>query len=304
MQPIIANDNLEAILKQNLQVWSREMFDYVEKNKDNMTSRNILAQRTIGASAEIDTVVTYDRTGPGAQIIAKGAVPEKNSVKTALSHHVMYQIATGFTINAKDLKLDPKLKNRLVDIGMRDIHRLEDEFAMFGSAKHGVTGIVGAAQKNENGKIVAAGAAGKDVNNNGSWYGEAGTDIYDDLNTAIGMMDGEAKPAYLIGTRTALRTLYKMDSERTPYYKTIAPLFGKKNENDTSWMWETAVKGMTDDKVYLVPKDFMFGEYVVSENPRLVSYALSAGENYPIEIISWSCPEIHNANGFVELAIN
>jgi len=292
---MITNDD-SAILQEATEEWTKEMVKYVEKHKDNMTARNILEQRTIGADVEIDIVTNYDRTGPGAQIVAKGTPPDKAGTKTSTDQFNIYQIATGFNVNAKDLKKDPKIKNRQVDICMRDIHRAEDRFALFGDDKLGVMGIVDAAQANENGKITSS-------NNAGAWTGETGTDIYDDINTALGYMDAEFEPAYLIGSRTALQNLNRMNSERVPYYKEISGLFGKKNENDKSWMWTTDQLKDTD-KVYLIPKDMMAGEYVISENPRIVNYNMQPGENYPIEIVSWSAPEIHDPNGFVEIDIS
>jgi len=292
---MITNDD-SAILQEATEEWTKEMVKYVEKHKDNMTARNILEQRTIGADVEIDIVTNYDRTGPGAQIVAKGTPPDKAGTKTSTDQFNIYQIATGFNVNAKDLKKDPKIKNRQVDICMRDIHRAEDRFALFGDSKLGVMGIIDAAQANENGTITSS-------TNAGAWTGETGTDIYDDLNVALGKMDAEFEPAYLLGSRTALQNLNRMNSERIPYYKEVAGLFGKKNENDKSWMWTT--DQLNDiNKVYLIPKDMMAGEYVISENPRIVNYNMQPGENYPIEIVSWSAPEIHDPNGFVEIDIS
>lgn len=293
---MISNDDA-SILQEASEEWTKEMVRYIEKNKDNMTARNILETRNIGADVEIDIVTNYDRTGPGAQIVAKGTPPDKMGSKTFTDQFNIYQIATGFNVNAKDLKKDPKIKNRQIDICMRDIHRAEDNFALFGDSKLGVIGIVGAAQANENGKITSA-------TNAGAWTGETGTDIYDDLNTALGYMDEDFEPAYLMGSRKALQNLNRMDSERNPYYKDVSTgIFGKKNENDKSWMWVTdQLKGK--DQVYMVPKDMMAGEYVISENPRIVNYDMQPGENYPIEIVSWSAPEIHSTEGFVEIDIS
>jgi len=292
---MITNDD-SAILQEASEEWTKEMVRYVEKHKDNMTARNILETRTIGADVEIDIITNYDRTGPGAQIVAKGTPPDKAGTKTYTDQFNIYQIATGFNVNAKDLKKDPKIKNRQIDICMRDIHRAEDRFALFGDSKLGVMGIIDAAQANENGTITSS-------TNAGAWTGETGTDIYDDLNVALGKMDAEFEPAYLLGSRTALQNLNRMNSERIPYYKEVAGLFGKKNENDKSWMWTT--DQLNDiNKVYLIPKDMMAGEYVISENPRIVNYNMQPGENYPIEIVSWSAPEIHDPNAFVEIDIS
>lgn len=296
-----AND-VSTIQQRAIEVWNKEILNYVEQHKDNMTARNVLAQRKLSPSVEIDVVTTFDRTGPGAQITAKGAAPDKIGSKASYDYHSMYQIATGFNITAKDMKLDPSLKNRLIDIAMRDIHRAEDAFAIFGEDKLGVKGIVGAAQANGNGKIVASGASGTEVNNSGAWTGEIGTDIYQDVNAAIGLLDGEYEATYLLGNRKSMNCLTRLNPERVPYYKELSGLFGKKNEADKSWMWTNDT--IADGVVYVVAKDFMAGEYVVSENPRIVPYALAPGENYPFEVISWSAPEIHVDEAFVEIAIS
>lgn len=285
-----------ATLQHFVENWEREIVDYVKRYKDNMTSRNVLEVRNVGADVAIDVVTNYDRTGPGAQITAKGAVPETMGIKASDTKHDIFQISTRFKISQKDLTLDPSTKNRLIDIAMRDIHRKEDDVAINGVTNLNLSGIVTAAQANSNGKITAATNAGK-------WSGETGTDIYDDINTALGKMDDEFEPTYLLGRRTDLLYLNRMDSERQPYWKTIAPLFNKK-EGDRSWIWNSNY--ITAGKVYLVAKDFMGAELVVSENATidaLYNGGLSPGKNYEFEIGEWVVPEFHNNDAFVEIAI-
>jgi len=289
---MIGND--ASILSHFTEEWTREIGLYVEKYSDNMLARNVLDTRNVGEGVQIDVVVTYDRTGPGAQIVAKGVAPESMGVKAASIKHEVYQISTGFYIHRKDLSSDPKSKNRLVDIAMRDIHRTEDDFAINGSTKHNVDGIVAAAEANSKGKITTS-------TNKGKWAGETGTDIYDDINTAIGFMDGDFEPAFLVGNRTDLLRLNRMDSERQPYYKSVAGLFGKTNENDKSWMFMT--KRVTAGKVYVVPKDFMAGEFVIGENAKIVDdYPMQPGQNFWIEVVAWVVPEMHQNDAFVEIA--
>lgn len=283
-----------AIPQHFVEEWEREIALYVEKFSDNMAARNVLETRDVGEDVQIDVVTTYDRTGPGAQIIAKGVAPESMGVKSTEIKHDVYQIATGFHINRKDLKSDPKMKNRLVDIAMRDIHRAEDDFALNGKTVLNVKGIVGAAQANSNGKITTSTNAGK-------WSGETGTDIYDDINAAISLMDGDFEPAFLVGNRTDLLRLNRMDSERMPYYKTVSGLFGKTNENDKSWMFMT--KRITAGKVYVVPKDFMAGEFVIGENAHIVDdYPMQPGQKFWVEVVCWVVPEMHQNDAFVEIA--
>jgi hypothetical protein len=288
-------ENDAAILSQFVEEWEREIALYVERYKDNMVARQILDQRDVGEDVQIDVVQKYDRTGPGAQITAKGSAPESMGLSATSVNHEVFQIATGFYINQKDLKSDPKSKNRLVDIAMRDIHRAEDDFALNGSTKHNVNGIVGASVLNSNGKITAG-------TNKGKWTGETGTDIYDDINSAIALMDDDFEPAFLVGKRSDLLNLNRMDSERQAYYKTVAGLFGKRDENDKSWLMST--NHLDAGKVYVIPKDFMAGEFVIGENAHIIDdYPMEKGQNYWVEVTSWVVPEIHQNDAFVEIAI-
>lgn len=290
---MIQND--AAIPSHFVEEWEQEIILYVEKHKDNMIARQILETRNVGEDVDIDVVQKYERTGPGAQITAKGTAPESMGLKTSTVKHEVYQIATGFHINRKDLKFSPESKNRLVDIAMRDIHRAEDDFALNGSTQYNVNGIKASAVLNSNGKITAG-------TNKGKWTGETGTDIYDDINTAIAYMDDDFDPAYLVGCRSDLLNLNRMDSERQPYYKTVSGLFGKRDEKDKSWLMMT--NHLATGKVYVVPKDFMAGEFIVAENAHIIDdYPMEKGQNFWIELSAWVVPEIHQNDAFVEIEI-
>lgn len=291
---MIKND--AAILEHFVEAWDREIVDYVEKYKDNMTARNVLPVRNVGADIAIDVVTNYDRTGPGAQIVAKGAVPDSMGLKATDTKHDIFQISTGFSISKKDLALDPTAKNRLIDIAMRDIHRMEDEICLNGVTQYNIAGLTTAAAANANGTITAA-------TNAGAWSGETGTDIYDDINTALGLMDDDFDPVNLLGKRTDLLYVNRMDSERQPYWKTVAPLFNMA-EGNRAWLWNT--NQLAAGTVYLAPKDFMAGELVVSENATiepLYNGGLGPGKNYFFEISEWVVPEFHNNDAFVKIAI-
>lgn len=288
---MIQND--AAILEHFIEEWEREIVLYVEKYKDKMAARNILPVRNVGEDVGIDVIQKYDRTGSGASVVAKGSVPDTMGLTATSDKHELFQIATSFNINAKDMKMGPKTKNVLVDIALRDLHRAEDDFAFNGNSKLNVNGIKQAARANSNGKITTS-------TNKGAWSGETGTDIYDDINTAIGKMDGDFDPAYLLGNRTDLLYLNRPDSERQPYYKTVAGLFGMTNENDKSWIYMT--NHIAAGHVYVIPKDFLAGELVVAENPHIVEYPMMPGQNYRFEVIAWVVPEMHQNDAFVEIA--
>ena len=296
-------ENTGATLKHFVEEWTRNIAVYGKKHLDNMTARNILEVRYVGADVAIDVVTKYDGTGPGAQVLAKGAVPKSMGISGSDTKHEIYQIGLGFNMSQKDLSLDPSRYNRTIDIALKEIHRKEDDMMLNGSANIGLTGLIAAAQANSNGKIVNAGAAGSDTNNKGAWSGEADTDIYDDLLTADSKTDDEFEMKYLVGRRSDLRYMFRLDALRNPYRELSAPLFGK-TEQDVSWMWRT--NALTAGKVYAVAKDFTAGELVVSENPSitvLYNGGMGPGRNYYFEIAEWVVAEFHNNDAFVEIDI-
>lgn len=289
---MITND--ATILQHAVTEYSKFIEGYADKHNHNMTARNIFAQRKIGADVAIDVATTYDDVGDGAQIVAKGSIATPSGMKASTTNHDMFQIVDAFHINQKDLKLDPSLKKKQVDMLLRHTHKREDIVAINGDSRYGITGLVEAAQANTNGTITSS-------TNQGAWSGETGTDIYEDVRASIDLMDEEFEPNMIVGNRTSIGYLLRKDSERQTYREQIAPLFGKKNANDASFMWIS--KQIPDGYVYVIPKDDMAGEYVVSENPRLVSYPMTAGENYRIEMVSWSKLEIHNNDAYVQIQI-
>ena len=296
---MIRND--AAILQHFVEEWEKVIPEWVDEHKQNLTARNILHRRDVGADVTIDVVEKYDKTGQGAQITAKGAVPETFGIKTKSENFTIHQIATGFNINVKDLKVSPQAKARLVEIAIAEIHEKEDDICLNGSAAHNITGVVGAAQANANGKIVASGASGNDINNKGKWAGETGTDIYTDVADAISFLDSKYKPSFLVGNSKDIRYLYHKDSERNAYYTDMGILFNKTDPKDLSWIWSSDY--ITRGKVYVVSKDTMAADFVVSEDPGVVTYGLAPGQNYPVEIYSWSETEIYSNEAFVEIAI-
>ena len=296
---MIQND--AAVLEHFVENWEKVIEDWVDKNKDNMTARNIMNYRKVDESVQIDVVQTIDRTGPGAQITAKGAVPKSMGSKVTNEKYEIYQISTLFNLSQKDLGSSPSLKDRMIEMSMDDIHRAEDDLALNGSTKLNITGIVTAARANSNGKITQAASSGINTGNKGKWAGETGTDIYDDVNTAIGKLGSDYKPSFLVGNSKDIRLLFRMDSERQQYFKTMSILFGKKKPDDVSWIWES--DHLSQGYVYIVTKNTKVADFVVSENPDVTAYPLSPGKVFPVEIGGWSVPEIYDNDGFVEIQI-
>ena len=296
---MIQND--AAILAHFVENWEKVIENWADENKDNLTARNIINYRKVDASIQIDVVQTIDRTGPGAQITAKGAVPKSMGTSVTNEKYEIYQISTLLNLSQKDLGAAPSMKNRMVEIALDDIHRAEDDLALNGNTPLNIPGIVPAARLNSNGKITQAASAGINTGNKGKWTGEAGTDIYDDVNTAIGKLGSNYKPSFLVGNSKDIRLLFRLDSERQQYYKTMSILFGKKDPDDVSWIWETDI--LPRNYVYIVCKNTKVADFVVSENPGVTTYPLAPGKVFPIEIGGWSVPEIFDNDGFVEIQI-
>lgn len=296
-------ENTGATLEHFIETWDKEIVAYVKRYKDNMASRNLMDVRYVGAETAVDVVTSYNRTGPGAQITAKGSVPKSISVSGSDTKHTLYQITVAFNMSEKDLKLDPTRYNRTVDMALREIHRCEDDVFINGDSHVGLTGLVTAAQANSNGKIVNSGAAGNDNNNVGAWAGEADTDIYDDLLTAKGKFDSEFSMNRLLGEPQDLNYLFRLDAKRNPYYELSGPLFGKA-KGSIDWTFPT--EHLSRNKVYATAKDMMAGELVVSENPSiavLYNGGLGPGRNYYFEVGEWVVPEFHSNDAYVEIDI-
>lgn len=291
---MIQNDT--AILQHQIEIWKKELPDYINRLEDKVISRLALPTRKVAASVMIDNVTHYDRTGAGAQIMAKGSVPKGSRIDATSVPFNIYQIIDGFLIHEKDIKLDPKLKSRELQIILNNIQRAENILAVNGNTQHNVVGITGAANANTNG--VASRTA--------VWTTPASAKYYDDILKSINLMDSDFEPRYLLGNRLDLNFLQTLsDDTKQPIWKQIAALFGK-TETDPmkSWMIPCGDLTLPIGKVYIVPHDNRAGEFVISENPALRQISQQRGGNYPIEMHEWVTVEIHNNQGFVELTVN
>jgi hypothetical protein len=277
--------------------WIRELNLYEMQYKNTLFARNYLPNRDVGATVDYDTITYYNSPDRRAQFISKGSVPEPFAARAKTAKHEMYQIAEGFTVNERDLiKADgAAMKTKQIDIAIRNIHKAEDYAAMNGDGMD-LLGIVAAAHGNSLGSITTA-------TNNGAWAGTDSTrDPYEDINLACTYMESSFKPAKLVGTRADLALLNTMDSERRPFWKDIAELFGK---SDTDKSWQLECQYCPSGYVYIIPYDPQAAEFVVSEEISIVDdYAKQPGGNFWIEIKEWVNPcEIHYPDAFCEIAI-
>lgn len=294
---MIQNDGL-SIPDHYLEAWAREIARWVNVNLDNMFARNVLPVRKVDEAVQIDVVVDYDRTGPGAKVVAKGSTPTgKTGIKQTTTKQDILQFMDWFSVHEKDLKSDPKMFNRYVDICLDNIHRLEDTLTINGDATLGVAGMVQAAQANANGKI--------DAGENAGVWGSGTQDPHADIVKAKRLLDGNYKnsPLFLIGNSLDLEYLFNLDSERQPFYKTIAPLFKASPETDPYSAWLKPNDNFAPGKVYIAAKNPIVAEFVVSENPYPDRLPKAAGGNFPVEIKGWAVPRIYKNEGFVEIEV-
>jgi len=284
-----------------VKTWEKEIEDWVERYKDNMVARQVAHVRKVDEKVEVDVATKYERTGTGAVVAAKGHIPKGSSFTSTETPYTLYQIIDGFGIHAKDIRQDPKAKNRNVSICMGNLHRKEDLFFINGDAGLNVKGMAATAQANPNGKITASGASGSDVDNKGAWAGETGTDPYDDIIQAIDRLGENFDPFCLLGHRNDLNYLLRKDSQRRTFADDVAGLFGAKEPKDRSWM--IYCNQMTRGKVYVGARHPEACELVVAENPHPIIYPMQPGQVYPVEVVEWVRAEFHNAECWVELDV-
>ena len=287
---MIANDN--AILEHFIENWDKMLKDYVSKMEDKIISRKFLPTRNIGGDVMYDIVTRYDRTGAGAQIMSKGAVPKGSGVDATTETYMMYQLLDGFLIHEKDMKLDPKLKGRELEIILNNIHRAENILTLTGNTAHGMDGLA---------DIVPAGNVWSAAE---KWDRTGGApEYYDDVLSAIALMDQDFEPRYLIGNRQDMLQLYWLsDDTKQPVYQQIAGLFGK-NPTDpvSSWLIPCGNSTLPVGTAYVVPYDADAAELVISENPSLRAIPQQRGGNYPIEMYEWLNMEWHEPNAFCSI---
>jgi len=291
------------IPKEFVTAWVREINEYERQYKNTLFARNYLPNRDVGKNIDVDSVTYYNSPDRRAQFIAKGSIPEPFSTRVRTAKHEIYQIAEAFVINERDLQKPEgaAMKTKDVDIAIRNIHKTEDYTAINGDGMD-LIGIVGAARQNSYGKITASG--GK-YNNNGAWDGsDDSRDIYEDINLACSLMDPMFKPAYLLVNRQGRAYLNAMDSERRPFWKDIAGLFGK-SEADSPDTWVIESQYVPEGYAYVIPYDPQAAEFVISEDIDIKDdYPKQPGGNYWIEITEWVNPcEIHVPDAFVEIQI-
>lgn len=286
-----------------VQIWEKQILKTQDVLKDAVIARNVQFIRTLPETVDIDTVQFVAGSGDDdipAKVVAKGAPPDVTDVRIAETDFRQYQISVGFYMNERELKQDPMLKNRKIDWAVRQIHRREDYMFFNGDSAIGLRGLQTAARSNPNGKIVKSGASGPDVNNKGAWDGST-KDIYADVLEAVNRLGAGYDPTYLIGRRSDLGNIYQMDSMRNSFAEKIGQLFG--TNDPTQFIRYSAY--CPEGYVYVVAKDPMASEFVLSQDVRIVDEMIrEKGGNYWVEINEWVNPfQCYDEKAFVEIEI-
>ena len=293
---MIQND--AEILQHFVENWEKVLKDYLSKIEDQIISRRLLSYRKVGEDVAIDIQQNYDRTGQGAEIVAKGVAPLGSGSVATQSPHILYQILDGFDIHQKDLALDPKLKNRDMEIIMGNVHRRENILAVNGDTPHNIPGIAPAAALNSNGVIASGDIAG-------DWDGsDTNRDIYNDLLLGKNLINPDRTAKFLLGNSTDTNWLFaKDDDNREPFWKTVCSLFGKTPTDPiTDWLVSVGDLTLTAGNVYIVCYGPESGEIVISENPSPRFLPQQRGGNFPIELYEWGTVEIFDNDSYAKVA--
>ena len=283
--------------------WVQAINDWELNYRNELTARTVMPYRSIGPQMDIDATSHHMSTSGLADFVAKGATPTPITMKTAVEKNEMFQIATGFFVNERDLAKaeGATMKQAELNACLQMIHAREDYTLLNGNTELGISGIVTKAHANTRGKIVASGASGAEMNNMGAWDGTDDTrDPYEDVANAVSMMDYRFKPYALLADRATIRYLNMKDSERIPFAEDMGPLFGKP-EGDRSWMIESQFT--PTGYCYLVPYNPQAGEFISSQEIDIKDdYAQMPGGNFYIELKEWCNPAaIHSPNAYVEI---
>jgi len=286
--------------------FARDVLNYRKREYDKQIARTLSTIRNVGPTVQKDTITYYEKTGGNdtiaAKITAKGAIPEQVGVKGNEITHSMYQISVGFSLNGRDLNLDPAQFRRKVEVATAEVRRREDYIWVNGDAGTGLTGLVTSARANPNGKVAAYGASSSspDVDSIGNWKHEDDYwDIYTDVLEACDRIGDDFTPKYMCGTRQTIAPIRKMDDLRNRYADQILDLFGAGSTND----FIRTSKYFPAGYVYVIAQDMEFMEFVISEDLVVdTGFGKEPGNNYRVELREWVNPvEFHNNEGAVEI---
>lgn len=302
-----------SIPQEVVQNMQKTILDFQARYKDGYIGRSLIEQRPgVPPKVRKDIVRHIDKTTPQdgvstARISLGGTSPDIVGSKAKDKMFSIYRIDNAIQRNEDEVALDPILWTRDTSLAMLECLRRENYTIINGDATLGITGLTGAATANSLGSVVASGASGTQVNNNGAWDGsetDKVMDPYDDLRAALNFIDPDLIGQYfLAGRSTYMNYLLQEDDLGKIFADKIGPRIFGRPAGDNSWMVKSDY--FPANYVYLVLKSMEAAELVIPEDYNVdANYPRQKGQNIYAEIGGWIGIEIHTNDFIVPLAIN
>lgn len=302
-----------SIPQEVVQSMQKTILDFQARYKDGYIGRQLIEQRPgVARTVRKDIVRHIDKTAPQdgvstARISLGGTTPDIVGSKAKDKMFSIYRIDAAIQRNEAEVELDASLWNRDTSLAMLECLRRENYTIINGDATLGITGLVGASSANSLGSVVASGASGTQVNNNGAWDGsetDKVMDPYDDIRAALNFIDPDLVGSLLLAGRpTYMNYLLQEDDLGKIYADKIGPRIFGKAAGDNSWMVKSDY--FPANYVYLVLKSMEAAELVIPEDYNVDSnYPREKGQNIYAEIGGWLGIELHTNDFIVPIAIN
>lgn len=302
-----------SIPQEVVQSMQKTILDFQQRYKDGYIGRQLIEQRPgVARTVRKDIVRHIDKTTPQdgvstARISLGGTTPTIVGSKAKDKMFSIYRIDAAIQRNEAEVELDASLWNRDTSMAMLECLRRENYTIINGDATLGITGLVGASSANSLGSVVASGASGTQVNNNGAWDGsetDKVMDPYDDIRAALNFIDPDLIGSLVLAGRPAyMNYLLQEDDLGKIYADKIGPRIFGKAAGDNSWMVKSDY--FPANYVYLVLKSMEAAELVIPEDYNVDSnYPREKGQNIYAEIGGWLGIELHTNDFIVPIAIN
>ena len=302
-----------SIPPETIMQMQQTILDFKARYKDGYIGRQLIEQRPgVAPTVRKDIVRHIDKTTPQdgvstARISLGGVTPDIVGSKAKDKMFSIYRIDAAIQRNEAEVALDGSLWNRDTSMAMLECLRRENYTIINGDSTLGITGLVGAATANSLGSVVASGASGTQVNNNGAWAGtetDKVMDPYDDIRAALNFIDPDLVGSLLLAGRPAyMNYLLQEDDLGKIYADKIGPRIFGKPAGDNSWMVKSDY--FPANYVYLVLKSMEAAELVIPEDYNVdANYPREKGQNIYAEIGGWIGIEVHTNDFIVPIAIN
>lgn len=289
------------------------ILDFQQRYKDGYIGRQLIEQRPgVAATVRKDIVRHVDKSTPQdgistARISLGGTSPSIVGSKAKDKLFPVYRIDAAIQRNEAEVGLDASLWNRDTSLAMLECLRRENYTIINGDSTLGITGLVGASGANTLGSVVASGASGTQVNNNGAWSGsetDKVMDPYDDIRAALNFIDPDLVGSLVLAGRPAyMNYLLQEDDLGKIYADKIGPRIFGKAAGDYTWMIKSDY--FPANYVYLVLKSMEAAELIIPEDYNVdANYPREKGQNIYAEVGGWIGIEVHTNDFVVPIAIN